>query len=214
MTMTGLPIDRKKMEAKGKKFKREAEKAEAALREKVKLPEAFNFSSGDHMRLLIWGVKPKAYERVKAEIAEIDGNPKKRKDTKKYRELKERMEIFEGVTPLYKTTATPSRTEAGSIAVDEDALLRIQRAAIQRKESMQYIKRRSAKHDEEEREIERLLFFIREFGKYNEAAKLASTFTGFPIGPDGRVHPSYKIHGAATGRLSSSDPKQHWGLVA
>ena len=206
MTMTGLPIDRKKMEAKGRKFKRDAEKAEKILRETLSLPAAFNFASGDHMRLLIWGEKPKALSRILAEKAEIDGNPKKRKDTKKYQELVSRLSVYEGVKPLYRTNATASRTESGAIAVDEDALLRIQRAALQRKEAMGYIARRTARHDQEERDIERLLLFIREFGKYNEAAKLASTFTGFPIGPDGRVHPSYKIHGAATGRLSSADP--------
>lgn len=44
---------------------------------------------------------------------------------------------------------------------------------------------------------------------YRKAAKVHSTYAkGWEnaIGPDGRVHPTFKVHGTSTGRLSSSQP--------
>lgn len=205
MSQIGLPIDKKRMASKRASLLRKTKMAEAKLREICELPASFNLNSGDHLRLLLWGQKPKAAARVMAEKAEIDGNLKKRKDTKKYKDLLERIDVYENTKPLYKTWATMRSTEAGSIAVDSEALLAIERAALGRYEAMNDLLRKGEKWEAERKEIEKLLTFLKEYRKYAEAEKLASTFTGFPIAPDGRVHPSYKIHGTATGRLSSSD---------
>jgi len=51
--------------------------------------------------------------------------------------------------------------------------------------------------------------FVDDMMKYRDVAKLMSTYvTGLPetLGPDGRIHTSYMIHGTVTGRLSSRDP--------
>ena len=71
---------------------------------------------------------------------------------------------------------------------------------------MQGLVRKNDSHKKEEQEIRKLLSFLSLYSKYAVNAKLASTFTGFPVMSDGRVHPSFKIHGTVTGRLSSSDP--------
>lgn len=51
--------------------------------------------------------------------------------------------------------------------------------------------------------------FLKAVREYRRAAKLLSVYiVGLSkvIAPDGRVHPSYQLHGTVTGRLSSRDP--------
>ncbi|NJL70581.1 MAG: hypothetical protein HC888_02655 [Candidatus Competibacteraceae bacterium] len=81
----------------------------------------------------------------------------------------------------------------------------IQRAATRRLIALEDM-RKTEKTEKEDAEIRKLLKFIESYKKYSEVSKLNSTFTGFPTGPDGRVHPKYKIHGTVTGRLSSVEP--------
>lgn len=214
MSMYGLPLDQTKIRSKGRLFSKKRDKALAELKEITGVPDEFNFGSGDHLRLLLWGQTPKSAAKVYAEKRAIDEDPKRRKDTKKYRELQARVRLYEETRPLYRVGITPQRTDAGSISVDGEALISIERAAIRRLEAIEDIRKKTSKHEEEVKEIGRLRDFLRVYREYEKFDKLASTFTGFPVGKDGRVHPSYKIHGTATGRLSSSDPKRHWGLVA
>ncbi len=50
---------------------------------------------------------------------------------------------------------------------------------------------------------------VRAILKYRKAAKLYSTYVKKLLdirAPDGRVHPSFKLHGTVTGRLASADP--------
>jgi len=205
MSDTGMLIDRVKMKGKAAKFKREADKAEKGMRELLQLPEAFNFGSGDHMRLLVHGVRPKGEKKILEELAEYEKNPKKRKDTKKYRELVEKQELYKNVKPLYQSKARIRTTDGGSLATDDEALLQIKRAALARLDAIEYLVRKTEAHEVEKKEIEKLLKFYELYMKYAYYVKLATTFTGFPVMPDGRIHPSFKIHGTATGRLSSGD---------
>lgn len=206
MSQFGIPLDQKKLKAKKILFTRRATSAEKKLKEVCELPEGFNLGSGDHLRLLVWGIEPKMTPRLKQEKAEIDGDPKRRKDTKKYLEICSKLNVFENTKALYRTTAKPRMTDGGSVAVDGEALIAIERAALNRYDAMRHLVRKTEKWEQERKDIEKLLVFLREYRKYADAEKLASTFSGFPVGPDGRVHPSYKIHGTATGRLSASDP--------
>jgi uracil-DNA glycosylase family 4 len=206
MSMFGLPLDAKAIEKK----KRELTKKEAELREDIftlcELPSAFNLSSGDQLRYLLFGITPVSYSKALAEKEKIDSSPKGRKDTKKYRELLDKVSIFTETEPLYKTSATQRKTEGGSIAVDSEALISIQRAALNRLSAIESIIRRKESHAKEEGDIKKLLAFCQCYHEWSGIEKLRSTFSGFPIGRDGRVHPSYKIHGTTTGRLSSSEP--------
>lgn len=55
----------------------------------------------------------------------------------------------------------------------------------------------------------RVTVFCARLLAYRKAAKVNSTYAkGWEnaIGPDGRVHPTFKVHGTSTGRLSSSQP--------
>jgi DNA polymerase-1 len=158
------------------------------------------------MRLLIWGIAPRSAKKVAEEKKKIDDNPKGRKDTKKYAELQKKVEVFEQTKSLYRTSARPRTTDGGAVAVDGEALISIERAAIRRLEALEDIKKKKESHFEEQKEIQKLLRFLHVYREYAKYEKLSSTFTGFPYWSDGRVHPSYKIHGTATGRLSSSDP--------
>lgn len=206
MSNTGLLVDRIRMKGKASKFKREKDKCESEMRELLQLPDAFNFGSGDDMRLLVHGIVPKSQAKVNVELAKYEQNRKLRRDTKKYRELEAKRNLFETVKPLYKTSARIRTTDSGTMATDDEALLQIKRAALTRQEALGYLTRVTESHKREKEQIEQLLKFLELYAKYAVAEKLASTFSGFPIMPDGRVHPSFKIHGTSTGRLSSSDP--------
>jgi DNA polymerase I len=206
MSNKGLPIDPMLVQKKKRQFERERRKAFESLMEYAALPEGFNLNSGDHLRLLIWGIEPKSAAKVRAEKLKIDNNPKGRKDTKKYKELLAKLDVYDNTKPLYKTDARPRKTDGGSEAVDSEALISIERSALRRLEAIDGILKKKDKHIQEQEDIRILIAFLHEYRKYADADKLASTFTGFPVWKDGRVHPSYKIHGTATGRLSSSDP--------
>ena len=206
MSDYGLLIDQKAMKGKGTKFKRECTRLEKKLREITGVPDSFNFGSGDHMRLLIHGVEPASAAKVRDELEKYEKNPKLRKDTKKYLELAGKQRVVDEVVPLYKTSARIKSGDSGKQAVDAEALLQIKRAALTRLDAIGDLMRKTEKHKEEEVEITRLLDFIECYQKYSVVEKLASTFIKFPVMPDGRVHPSFRISGTATGRLSSSDP--------
>jgi uracil-DNA glycosylase family 4 len=206
MSNKGMLVDRERMKRAATKFKKEATRTENLMKALCELSEGFNFGSGDHMRLLVHGVKPRSFEKVRGELEEYAANGKKRKDTKKYRELVEKGKVFTETEPLYKTNARVRTTDGGSLATDDEALLQIKRAAITRLDAMKSLVRKTPNHVEEEKRIQKLLEFLTLYSKFAVAEKLASTFTGFPVMRDGRVHPSFKIHGTATGRLSSSDP--------
>jgi hypothetical protein len=213
MRRWGLGIDLKRLEKAKKRFYKEAGEAEAAIRKLCELPEGFNLDSGDHMRLLVHGTVPKAAAKVQLELEDYDANPKKRRDTKKFRELVERNSVFEGTKPLASTGARISRTESGAEAIDDEAMIQLQRAAANRLEAMKSLVRPKPEHAIEELELRKLLEFIELRGVYQEAHKLVTTYSKFELGADKRIHPQYKIHGTATGRLSSAEPKQHWAIA-
>ena len=48
--------------------------------------------------------------------------------------------------------------------------------------------------------------FLQQIIRLREAEKASSTYLDLPVGLDGRVHPSFLVHGTGTGRLSSRDP--------
>jgi DNA polymerase I-like protein with 3'-5' exonuclease and polymerase domains len=207
MTQWGLKIDLARMKKKKGEFEKKARKSEAEIRKLCSLPEEFNLGSPDHLRLLLWGEKPKSLAKVLAEKEAIDNDPKRKKTTKKYAELESRIAVAEGTVPLYRPPSlSTKRTESGGLATDGETLIAFQRAAYNRVEGIKGLVKKAQRHEEEIGEIQKLLAFIELYNVYGEAQKLSSTFGGFPYGPDGRVHPSYKIHGTATGRLSSADP--------
>jgi len=59
--------------------------------------------------------------------------------------------------------------------------------------------------------------FVKALLAYREHAKLVSTYVeseGLRVGPDGRLHPAWRVDGTVTGRWSSSPNFQNWPVEA
>lgn len=201
MERQGLKVSQSRL----KKFKEdlhdEIGQVERGLRQEYCLPESFNFDSDDDVRFLLFGtVAPKFLK------AEELLPTKKKKDTKVYKELSGLVAILELVTPLGLGTLAKGRTGSGRLSVSDDGLLSVTRAITARTDLIAKFKRPTEEHKEEALRLARGLKFIAEFQRRNELAKLISTYSSFPVDGDSRIHPSYLLHGTATGRLSSKNP--------
>lgn len=206
MSKEGMYIDPKRLAKLKVKFKKEEERLYKEMITLCKLPEDFNFDSPYQLQYLMFGTKPKAYEEWSKELAEYDvAGCKKKKSTKKYIELKEKVEIYKKITPLVLPKLRIRATAQGS-ATDDAAFLTLQRGIINRLEALKDRVRRTDELIEEVRGLEVSLKFVGLSREYSEAHKLATTYSGYPVGPDGRAHPDYRISGTATGRLSCQNP--------
>jgi uracil-DNA glycosylase family 4 len=221
MIDTGLPIDRKKLKTWTSSLRRKFSKIETELNELLHLPDGFNIGSDIDLRLLLYGEVHNKFVRAKKEKDEIDSamaeaklkhkkepktkKPKDRTTTKKYAEL-ERVCRVANTKVLYQPKHTIKRTESGMSSVNEESLENIIKAANNRRAEIASLKRRTGKHELEEKQIEKLVKAVGLLLRYREVSKLLSTYSSYPIGPDGRVHGRYVIHGTATGRLASREP--------
>jgi DNA polymerase I-like protein with 3'-5' exonuclease and polymerase domains len=215
MKRNGILVDTGKLKIAQAEFKGKAKSLKGKIQKLCGLPDGFNLDSGDHLRWLLYGVKPASYEKNRAERQSYEDNPKKRRDTKKFQELEAKLQVVSETTPLLIPSGTLRTTESGKASCDDAAFLTIQRYILNRLEAMEFLVRKAERHVTEKSDLEQTLKFIELFRSYSESHKLATTYSKYPIGDDGRVHPSYKIHGTATGRLSSSEPnaQNQAGLV-
>lgn len=58
--------------------------------------------------------------------------------------------------------------------------------------------------------------FVAMLLRYRDAKKIVGTYIdseGLRLGPDGRIHPSWNVHGTVTGRWSSSPNLQNWPAI-
>ena len=58
--------------------------------------------------------------------------------------------------------------------------------------------------------------FVQMLLRYRDAKKIVGTYIdsdGLRLAPDGRIHPSWKVHGTVTGRWSSSPNLQNWPAI-
>jgi DNA polymerase-1 len=85
-------------------------------------------------------------------------------------------------------------------------MLMLMRKSTERIELIDRFKRPTEEHLNEQCQLRRLVGFVTAFIQLNAKQKMISTYTSYPIGDDGRVHPSFLIHGTATGRLSCKEP--------
>ena len=205
MEKNGIGFSERKQAAFRKSLEKKAAHLTKDLYSLLQLPASFNFSSSDHMRAFLYGDTPTSYKRAKEELKKYDENPKLRKDTKKYANLVEIVSTFSEVTPLIKLPRT-TKTEGGDGATDKEAFISIQRMVVNRRDAVQNLKRPTPAHADELERLNKFLVFIEKFRELKKIEKLLSTYTNFPVGPDGRVHGEYMIHGTRTGRLSSRSP--------
>lgn len=206
MSKVGMLIDPKRLAKAKKRFAKTAKENYDALKELCKFPDNFNIESAYQLQMLVYGIKPDGYQKWYAELMEYeDPACKKSKNTKKYKDLYDKVSVYANITPLTIPKADVRKTSSG-FALDEEALLQLQRATIRRLEALEDRTRVTPEVKHEIAELQKTLKFFKYYRDYSSAEKLASTYSGYPVGPDGRVHPSYKIHGTETGRISAAEP--------
>jgi DNA polymerase len=205
MTYNGMKLDRGRLHKWKKELEGELAEYEAELRSLGNLPEGFNLQSPHHLSYWFYGELPRSMEKWLEEYNsyDIEGG-KKKKNTKKYSELKSKVELYDRVKPLARSKSRTKRNKTG-FAKDAKALLLSRLAANTEIELISKFRRPTPEHKARLAELENLRSALMLFEKRQETAKLLSTYTDFDTGPDGRVHPLFKIFGTATGRLSSGD---------
>jgi uracil-DNA glycosylase family 4 len=207
MTERGIKVSQYRLTKWKKQMEEEITKLEESMRTAGDLPECFKFSSGDHLRRVLYDEIAPQFHKAKKELQEYEQpGTKKKKNTKKYRELMDRYTIGYATKALYQTKATRRKTDSGLFSTNKEAIIAIEVAGKKRLADIEGLTRRTAKHDREAVEIRNLLEFSKSYRQWAILVKLISTYTSFPLDKNSRVHASFYIHGTATGRLSSKEP--------
>lgn len=200
LTRNGVHVDPKLVAAWKKDLEKRATKIETEMRVIIRAPLSFSFSSGMMMRWLLFRTEPASLAKKRTELASL-----KRKDTKKFAQLEAYIKAF-NVEPFPHVFIKVKKTETGLESINELSRMALTLGINNRLAALAGLKRPTPEHELERTELERFRHFIARFGDWQEVTKLSSTYANPPIGPDGRVHPWYSIHGTATGRLSSRGP--------
>jgi len=208
MIENGILVDTAALRKWRVKLKRKQKTLYAKLLELARVPEEFNFNSGDHMRYLIFGIVPKQWSTAVDKLKAYTDDPKKNRNTKAYRQLLERVELFNVIVPFRRLRHTPKKTESGNISLDDEALLNVQVAANNRLAEIGRLRRLTPKHADEKAELLRLTDLLTTYREYRANEKLLTTYTSFPLGKDNRLRAPYRITGTNTGRLSSGNKKE------
>jgi uracil-DNA glycosylase len=205
LTYNGLKLDRNRLRKWKKELEVELENLEVQLRELGDLPEGFSLQSPHHLSYWFYGELPRSMEKWLEEYRSYDVEGcKKKKNTKKYAELKSKVELYDKIVPLARSKSKTKRNKTG-YAKDAKALLLSRLAANTEIELISKFRRPTPEHKARLLELEHLREALVLFEKRQGVAKLLSTYTDFDTGPDGRIHPRYNIAGTTTGRLSSGD---------
>lgn len=200
MMQTGLKLDQNRLRTFREEVARDIDQVERDLRSLGDLPEGFNLGSDDDLRLFLFGVQSSKYQAA--------ADWEKHKVGTKVREQKR---LLHEVSVLTKCPVPHNyggrKTKSGNaLSVAEESRVGLQIHLQNRLETLRNLKRPTSDHDEEQAGIERLIKWLDMYNRWAELRKLESTYTDFPVRPDGRVHTRYLIHGTVTGRLSSREP--------
>ena len=207
MMITGVKVDRARLKKLEKSTEAETAETYDSLREITGVSDTFNFRSDDQVRYLLYGVEPAQLKSKQAELMEYTKNARKKKDSKKYRELMATIEAFMSVTPMtLPNNVTFKKSDSGAMSLDKEALLSLQIAITNRIGAIDILVKPTKAHAIEKSELEDTIEFLRLFKEYNEKSKLLTEYKRLPIDKDGRVHTNYGIHTVKTGRISSRDP--------
>jgi len=204
----GMLLDRNRLSKWKKELEHDLSETERSLRSTAELPVGFNFQSPHHLSWWFYGEAPSSLPKWKAELASYEEEgTRKKKASAKYKDLTERVAIFEKITPLARSRSKTKRTKTG-FAKDEKALLLAKLAATTEIDLISRFRRPTPEHLARFDELNHLRDCLTLFQKRQKLAKLLSTYTDFETAPDGRVHAGFKIHGTATGRLSSGEGQE------
>jgi uracil-DNA glycosylase family 4 len=208
ITTNGMLLDRPRLNKWKKELQTELGSAEKKIRKLGNLPDEFNLQSPHHLSYWFYGELPRSLPAWKEEIASYDEKgSRKKKTSQKYSGLLQRVALYTQVRPLARSKSKTKRTNTG-FAKDEKALLLSKLAATTEITLLSSFRRPTLDHRSRLEELAKLREALTLFQKRQKTAKLLSTYTDFEAGPDMRVHPSFKIHGTSTGRLSSGEGEE------
>lgn len=203
ITYNGMKLDRKRLAKWKQELTDELAQYESDLSVLANLPPEFNFQSPHHLSYLFYGELPASLAKWKAELESYDApDSRKKKNTKKYSELSEKVDIYRKTNPLVKSKSKTKRNKTG-LAKDAQALLLVRLAANTELELVSKYRRPTKEHKERIEGLTKLIEVLKIFEKRQATAKMLSTYTDFTTGPDGRIHARYNIAGTSTGRLAS-----------
>lgn len=217
MTESGVKLSRSRLESWVKKRKTEAKIVATRLKGIDKTPEGFNYDSDDDLRMLLFGIVPQKFikatnelkkreEKIK-ELTEADKLPQvtRMKGTKIYKELLRKVSLMNGIKPMIWINYNGRKTDTGKLAVNAEALLSYR---IKLQNRLEQIGRfvHQDNYTDERRLIDRILRWLENYSELTKLNKLVTTYGDLPTDPDGRIRPSWLIHGTSTGRLACANP--------
>ena len=208
ITYNGMLLSRPRLNKWRRELQEELEGIEKELRELGGLPPEFNFQSPHHLSWWFYGELPRSLGAWRKELESYDEKgSRKKKSSAKYLDLTTKVGIYDRVKSLARSKSKTKRTKTG-YAKDEKALLLSKLAATTEIELISKFRRPTPEHKARLTELVHLREALTLFQRRQKTAKLLSTYTDFETGLDMRVHPQFKIHGTATGRLSSGEGEQ------
>lgn len=154
---------------------------------------------------------PKELKKIKARLEKNKSLIEKKREqlkrtrsSKKYQALKRLEAVRDNTKPLYVLKSyRPLKTDTGFSSVDAEGLLSYR---IQLNNRLRDVKAFVHPDEAEIEQIETLLNWLALWSDYSTYDKLVTTYTKYKPDDDGRIRPSWKAYGTATGRLSCSAP--------
>lgn len=199
MHNNGVMVSKPKLRAWKKEVNEKLEEIEKQVYDLANLPPSFSLGSGDHLRWLLYSIRPKAFDKLK-------DFSKKKVGTKVYEELlgiKQLSEVVPFVEHSYKGIKAE---KSGKITVDAQGRIGLLNHLNNRLVTLTKLRETPA-HLEEKVKIEKMIEWLGLFSEYQKIKKIASTYTEFPIAKhDGKVHSSFSTIGTSTSRLASRNP--------
>ena len=201
MSLNGIGYDRKAHLEWKRVREEERDVLEKELKAEGGLPDYFDLRSELCLRYLLFGVVPEAWKKH----VELE---KTREGTKKRETLAHYRAILQSVKPFYLPPhISIRRTEkTRKEQLDKKARLHLLYGYVGRIQYLESLKRPTEEHLQEKAQLEKQIAWIEKYERYASLCTLLSTFVDFPNVKDGRLYPSYMIHGTVTGRLSSRQP--------
>lgn len=137
--------------------------------------------------------------------AQREKDPRDKPTTQIERDIEALRVVRDQVKPIYTLRGyQPQTTQSGLLATDREGLLAYKIALTNRRAQVLSFSRKDG--SEEAEAIDRLLAFMDLAGEVGRIRKIKSTYTLYETWSDGRVHPYWKQHGTASGRLASTSP--------
>ena len=208
MMNTGLPVNKKRLSSWKSELNRNINKLETEMRLLLDLGAMFVFTKTALLQYLLFNVLTTAQKR---DIALYEwyhsGECTLKRTTKKYIDLADKVLVLQNIKSLsHPKGLYIRRTTSKGISLDDEALNAYKSCALTRLGRIKRMRTLRAEHTKEMPILEKQIDFVSLLLQWRKLSKLKSTYTKFPVAKDNRVHGSYKIHGTATGRLSSQQP--------